>query len=494
MVVDIMGNEVRVRYAPSPTGYLHIGNARTALFNYLFARNQGGKFIIRIEDTDQSRNVEGGVENQLDYLKWLGMDWDESIDKEGEYGPYTQMERLDIYTEHTKELLNKELAYKCYCTEDELEAEREAQRARGEMPRYSGKCRHLTEDQREKLEAEGREPSIRFAVPRDKEYSFDDVVKDRVSFESNGIGDFVIVKKNGIPTYNYAVALDDHHMKISHVLRGDDHISNTPKQLMIYEAFGFEPPKFGHMTLIVNDQKKKLSKRDKSIVQYIEQYHDLGFLPEALFNFVTLLGWSPKGEEELFTKEQLIEIFDPERLSTSPAVFDSQKLYWMNNQYIKQASLDRVVELTLPHLVEAGRFPLEMTAEQKEWAQELIALYQEQLHYGREIVELTELFFKQEIQYNEEAMTVLNEEQIPEVMQGFLDQLKEVEEFEPAAIKSAIKATQKATGHKGKKLFMPIRVATTGETHGPELPQAIALLGREAVNARLNQVLAMSKA
>ncbi len=494
MVVDIMGNEVRVRYAPSPTGYLHIGNARTALFNYLFARNQGGKFIIRIEDTDQSRNVEGGVENQLDYLKWLGMDWDESIDKEGEYGPYTQMERLDIYTEHTKELLNKELAYKCYCTEDELEAEREAQRARGEMPRYSGKCRHLTEDQREKLEAEGREPSIRFAVPRDKEYSFDDVVKDRVSFESNGIGDFVIVKKNGIPTYNYAVALDDHHMKISHVLRGDDHISNTPKQLMIYEAFGFEPPKFGHMTLIVNDQKKKLSKRDKSIVQYIEQYHDLGFLPEALFNFVTLLGWSPKGEEELFTKEQLIEIFDPERLSTSPAVFDSQKLYWMNNQYIKQASLDRVVELTLPHLVETGRFPLEMTAEQKEWAQELIALYQEQLHYGREIVELTELFFKQEIQYNEEAMTVLNEEQIPEVMQGFLDQLKEVEEFEPAAIKSAIKATQKATGHKGKKLFMPIRVATTGETHGPELPQAIALLGREAVNARLNQVLAMNKA
>ncbi|MBN8210761.1 glutamate--tRNA ligase [Bacillus sp. NTK071] len=489
-----MGNEVRVRYAPSPTGYLHIGNARTALFNYLFARSQNGKFIIRIEDTDQSRNVEGGVENQLDYLKWLGMDWDESVDKEGEYGPYSQMERLDIYTEHTKELLEKELAYKCYCTEDELEAEREAQRARGEMPRYSGKCRHLTEDQREKMESEGREPSIRFAVPRDKEYAFDDVVKDRVSFESNGIGDFVIVKKNGIPTYNYAVALDDHHMKISHVLRGDDHISNTPKQLMIYEAFGFEPPKFGHMTLIVNDQKKKLSKRDKSIVQYIEQYHDLGFLPEALFNFVTLLGWSPKGEEELFTKDQLIEIFDPERLSTSPAVFDSQKLYWMNNQYIKEASIERVVELALPHLIEVGRFPLEMTPEQMEWAKELIALYQEQLHYGREIVELTELFFKQEIQYNEEAMTVLNEEQVPEVMQGFIDQLENVEEFEPAAIKSAIKATQKATGHKGKKLFMPIRVATTGETHGPELPQAIALLGREAVNARLNQVISMSKA
>ncbi|WP_377887112.1 glutamate--tRNA ligase [Alkalihalobacillus sp. R86527] len=488
-----MGNEVRVRYAPSPTGYLHIGNARTALFNYLFARSQNGKFIIRIEDTDQTRNVEGGEQNQLDYLKWLGMDWDESIDKEGEYGPYRQMERLDIYTKHTTELLEKDLAYKCYCTEDELEAEREAQRARGEMPRYSGKCRHLTEEKREELDAEGREPSIRFAVPRDKEFSFDDIVKDRVSFESNGIGDFVIVKKNGIPTYNYAVALDDHYMKISHVLRGDDHISNTPKQLMIYEAFGFEPPKFGHMTLIVNDQKKKLSKRDKSIVQYIEQYHDLGFLPEALFNFITLLGWSPKGEDEVFTKEALIEIFDAERLSTSPAVFDSQKLYWMNNQYIKAASIERVVDLALPHLIEAGRLPKEMTAEQHQWAKELISLYQEQLQYGKEIVELTELFFKQEINYNEEALVVLNEEQVPEVMEGFLHQLEEVADFKPGEIKAAIKATQKATGHKGKKLFMPIRVATTGETHGPELPNAISLLGRETVKARLNQVIALSQ-
>jgi nondiscriminating glutamyl-tRNA synthetase len=291
--------EVRVRYAPSPTGHLHIGNARTALFNYLFARNQNGKFIIRIEDTDVKRNVEGGEENQLNYLQWLGIDWDESIDKGGEYGPYRQTERIDIYRKYYQELLDNGLAYYCYCTEEELEREREEQTARGEMPRYSGKHRSLTEDQRREFEGQGRVPSIRFRVPDNKMYTFDDMVKGVMSFESSGIGDFVIVKKDGIPTYNFAVAVDDHLMKISHVLRGDDHISNTPRQLMIYEALGWEAPVFGHMTLIVNEQRKKLSKRDESIIQFIEQYESLGYLPEALFNFITFLGWSPEGEEEI---------------------------------------------------------------------------------------------------------------------------------------------------------------------------------------------------
>src|SRR5690606_32868196 len=249
--------EVRVRYAPSPTGHLHIGNARTALFNYLFARNQNGKFIVRIEDTDSKLNIEGGEESQLRYLKWLGIDWDESIDVGGEYGPYRQSERNDLYKELYDGLLEKGLAYKCYCTEEELEAEREAQQARGEMPRYSGKCRYLTDDDRAKLEAEGRQASIRIAVPEGRTYKFQYMVKDEVSFESGDFGDWVIVKKDGVPTYNFAVAVDDHYMKISHVLRGDDHISNTPKQLMIYEAFGWEPPKFGHMTLIVNENHKK---------------------------------------------------------------------------------------------------------------------------------------------------------------------------------------------------------------------------------------------
>ena len=482
-----MSSNVRVRYAPSPTGHLHIGNARTALFNYLYARNLGGTFVIRIEDTDQKRNIEGGEKSQLEYLKWLGMDWDESIDQDGGYGPYRQSERLDIYKKYYDELLEKGLAYKCYCTEDELQAEREAQAARSEMPRYSGKCAHLTEEEGQELEAQGRKPSIRFRVPQGKVYTFKDIVKDEVSFESDGIGDFVIVKKDGFPTYNFAVAVDDYLMKITHILRGDDHISNTPRQLMIFEAFGWEQPTYGHMTLIVNESRKKLSKRDESIIQFIEQYAELGYLPEALFNFIAMLGWSPEGEEEIFSKEEFIQQFDANRLSKSPALFDKQKLEWMNNQYMKKTDLEKVVELALPHLIKAGRFDEEMTADERERATKLIRLYHDQMSYGAEIVELSEQFFKETIEYSEAAQAVLAEEQVPEVMEAFYNEVDALENFEASEIKAAIKAVQKATGHKGKKLFMPIRVAVTGETQGPELPLAIELLGKEIVKTRLAQ-------
>ncbi|MFS0644877.1 glutamate--tRNA ligase [Siminovitchia sp. 179-K 8D1 HS] len=484
-----MSNDIRVRYAPSPTGHLHIGNARTALFNYLFARNKGGKFIIRIEDTDQKRNIEGGEQSQLAYLKWLGIDWDESIDKDGGYGPYRQSERNHIYEEYYHELLERGLAYKCYCTEEELEAEREAQIARKEMPRYSGKCRNLTDEDRKKLEAQGREPSVRFKVPPGKTYTFKDMVKDEVSFESDGIGDFVIVKKDGIPTYNFAVAVDDHLMEISHVLRGDDHISNTPKQLMVYEAFGWEPPVFGHMTLIVNESRRKLSKRDESIIQFIEQYAELGYLPEALFNFIAMLGWSPEGEEEIFSKEEFIDIFDASRLSKSPALFDKHKLAWMNNQYMKKLDLDKVVELSLPHLQKAGYVSEQPDEEEMQRARKLVALYQEQMSYGAEIVELSKQFFQDEIQYDGDAAAVLEEEQVPDVLQAFYDQISALEPFEAAGIKQAMKNVQKATGHKGKKLFMPIRVAVTGATRGPELPNAIELLGKEKVKNRLERLI-----
>ncbi|MGX2957796.1 glutamate--tRNA ligase [Peribacillus sp. JNUCC 23] len=484
-----MSSDIRVRYAPSPTGHLHIGNARTALFNYLFARNQGGKFIIRIEDTDQKRNIEGGEESQLQYLKWLGIEWDESVDIGGEFGPYRQSERNDIYKDLYEELLEKGLAYKCYCTEEEIEAEREEQLARNETPKYSGKCRHLTEEDRSKLEAEGRKPSIRFAVPSDKVFTFKDMVKDDVSFEAEGIGDFVIVKKDGIPTYNFAVAVDDHLMKISHVLRGDDHISNTPKQLMIYEAFGWEPPMFGHMTLIVNESRKKLSKRDESIIQFIEQYEELGYLPEALFNFITLLGWSPSGEEEIFSKEEFIKMFDADRLSKSPALFDTQKLTWMNNQYVKQLDVSRAVDLSLPHLVKAGKVSAELSEEEAKWVYQLVDLYQEQMSFGAEIVELSQLFFKEELDFEGEAKEVLAEEQVPEVMQAFLQELDTLETFTADEIKKAIKAVQKSTGQKGKKLFMPIRAAVTGQTHGPDLPKAIALLGKKKIKQRVESIL-----
>ncbi|WIM39725.1 glutamate--tRNA ligase [Paenibacillus sp. PK4536] len=480
-----MTNEIRVRYAPSPTGHLHIGNARTALFNYLFARSQGGKFIIRIEDTDIKRNIEGGEESQLTYLKWLGMNWDESIDVGGDYGPYRQTERLDIYREYWQDLLDRGLAYKCYCTEEELEQEREEQIARGENPRYSGKHRDLTDEQRAAFEAEGRVASIRFRVPENKTFTFDDIVKGEISFTTEDTGDFVIVKKDGIPTYNFAVAIDDHLMKISHVLRGEDHISNTPRQLMIYEALNWEAPIFGHMTLIVNENHKKLSKRDESIIQFIEQYDNLGYLPEAMFNFIALLGWSPEGEEEIFSREELTKIFDAKRLSKSPAVFDTHKLSHLNNVYIKNADTDRITALAVPHLQKAGRLPAELSEEQQQWAHDLVALYQEQMTSASDIVELSEVFFRTHLQMDHESQLIIGEEHVSTVLSALLEKIKASDEFSPTRAAALIKEVQKETGFKGKQLFMPIRVALTGEMHGRDLNHTIYLLGRDRVIERL---------
>ncbi len=484
-----MTKEIRVRYAPSPTGYLHIGNARTALFNYLYARSTGGKFIIRIEDTDTKRNIEGGELSQLHYLKWLGIDWDESIDVGGPFGPYRQMERLDIYKKYCDELLSKGQAYQCYCTESELEAEREAQMARGDNPLYSGKCRHLTAEEQQVLEEEGRKPSIRIVVPRGKTYTFNDMVKEQVSFESDGIGDWVIVKKDGIPTYNFAVVIDDHLMAISHVLRGDDHISNTPKQMVVYEALGWEIPTFGHMTLIVNESRKKLSKRDGSIIQFIEQYADLGYLPEAMFNFITLLGWHPGGEEELFSKEDFVKLFKSERLSKSPALFDTQKLAWINNQYMKKTDLDILVSLALPHLISAGLLPEQMSAEEMTWARKLIDLYKEHMSFGAEIVTLSALFFQEEVVRDEEGLEILAGEQVPTVLRAFLEEVEQLPEFTADEVKLAMKRVQKETGYKGKMLFMPVRVAIFGQVHGPDLMKSIELLGQDKVMARVQSLL-----
>ena len=311
------------------------------------------------------------------------------------------------------------------------------------------------------------------------------MVKGEVSFESNDFGDWVIVKKDGMPTYNFAVAIDDHHMKITHVLRGDDHISNTPKQLMVYDVLGYEPPIFGHMTLIVNENKKKLSKRDGSILQFIEQYRDLGYLPEALFNFITLLGWTPGGEEEIFSKDELIEKFEASRLSKSPAFFDKQKLEWINNQYMKTKDTDTVFEMSMPFLMEAGL----VEPSDKEWAYKLVELYQPQMSYAKEIVELSELFFKDELTMNDEAKAVLEVESVPTVLKALKTKLEQLEDFEAAAIKKEIKSIQKETGIKGKNLFMPIRVAVSGQTHGPELPNTIELLGKEKVSKRIDDVL-----
>lgn len=483
-----MTKEVRVRYAPSPTGQLHIGGARTALFNYLFARHHDGKFIVRIEDTDIERNIEGGELSQLENLRWLGIDYDESVDIGGPYAPYRQMERLDIYKEHAEKMLADGHAYKCFCTSEELEAERDRQKEAGiAAPMYNGKCRNLSADEVAGKEAAGEAYTIRMRVPADVTYTVEDMVRGTVTFESKDVGDWVLVKANGIPTYNYAVVLDDYFMKISHVLRGEEHLSNTPKQLMVFNAFGWEAPMYGHMTLIINESRKKLSKRDESIIQFITQYKNLGYLPEAMFNFFALLGWSPEGEEEIFSKEQLIELFDEKRLSKSPSMFDTNKLTWMNNQYMKKLSAEEVAAMAIPHLQKAGKLPAELSAEQQNWAERLVGLYQEQMSFGAEIVELSEQFFADELHYDEEAMAVLNEEQVPAVMTAFQGQIEQMESFDADSIKAAIKAVQKETGAKGKGLFMPIRVVATGQTHGPDLPNAISLLGKEKVLARVSK-------
>lgn len=486
-----MTKKVRVRYAPSPTGHLHIGNARTALFNYLFARHHDGEFIIRIEDTDQKRNIEGGEESQLENLKWLGIEWDESPENPGEYGPYRQSERKDIYDPLIDQLLMSNRAYKCYCTEEELEEEREAQRARGEMPHYGGKCAQLSAAEQKAKEEEGITPVIRFRVPKENTYTFEDLVKGHISFEAESVGgDFVIRKRDGFPTYNFAVAVDDHYMKITHILRGDDHIANTPKQMMIYEAFDWKVPEFGHMTLIINSETgKKLSKRDESILQFIEQYRELGYLPEAMFNFIALLGWSPVGEDEIFDPKTLIDIFDSSRLSKSPAAFDAKKLEWINNHYMKAADLETVTELAKPHLVKAGRIEENLSPEQEEWVKNLVSLYHEQMSFGAEIVELSELFFTEAPTLGNEAREVLTGETVPEVLAAFDKALDEVEPFDAENIKKGIKAVQKETGIKGKNLFMPIRIAVTGQMHGPQLNETIELLGREKTKKHLEEVL-----
>ena len=485
--------KVRVRYAPSPTGNLHIGNARTALFNYLFAKHYGGDFVLRIEDTDFKRNKEEGERSQLKYMDWLGLDYDEGIEKEKEFGPYRQSERLDIYKKYAEQLLAEDKAYKCYMTAEELEAEREEQIANGLPPRYSGKHAHLTKEEQEAFEKEGRKPSIRIRVPQDRTYSFDDMVKGELSFEGHDFGDFVIVKNDGVATYNFAVAIDDHLMEISHVLRGDDHVSNTPKQLVVYEALGFEPPRFGHMTLIVNENKKKLSKRDETIIQFIEQYDDLGYLPEALFNFITLLGWSPEGEQEIFSKEEFIKIFDEKRLSKSPAFFDNNKLTWINNQYIKAQPLERIVELSLPFFVKEGVATKEEVENNGAWFEKLISLYQPQMSYGAEIVELTKQFFNENIKFDEEELEILKQDSTKVVFEDFLGKLDSIQEFTADNIKTLIKSIQKDTGVKGKNLFMPIRIASTGSMHGPELNTSLELLGKERVSARVKVALDLIK-
>lgn len=476
--------KVRVRYAPSPTGFLHIGNARTALFDYLVAKHHGGDFVLRIEDTDIERNVEGGEESQLYFLNWLGIVPDESPDKpKPEYAPYRQMERLDIYNEYVEKLLASGDAYKCYCTTEELDEDYKRQVAAGhQSTRYSRTCLHLDDETKQRYETEGRPYSVRLRVPTDATYTFNDMVRGEISFESKDIGDWVIVKSNGIPTYNFAVVIDDHLMEISHVFRGEEHISNTPKQMMLYEMFGWDIPLFGHMTLIVNENGKKLSKRDNSIMQYISQYKDQGYLPEAMFNFMALLGWSPKGEKELFTHEELIAEFSEDRLSKAPSMFDVTKLTWMNHQYLKEKEDGEWLSFVRP-FAEAAH---DLTNKDEAWIEKCLLLFKEQLQYGEEIGTLIEPYFV-EPELTDSEKEVLEWETTPVVAQAFLNNLSE--SWDVDSLKEAFNAAKTESGLKGKPLFMGLRVSATHQTHGPDLMSALYLLGRDVVEKRLNEYI-----
>jgi nondiscriminating glutamyl-tRNA synthetase len=481
--------ELRVRFAPSPTGPFHIGGARSALFNWLLAKKCGGKLVLRVEDTDLERSSKASEENIKGALRWLGITWDEGADVGGPYGPYHQTQRLDIYKEHTDKLLAEGKAYYCYCTEEELEQERQAQLAKGETPRYGGHCRHLSDDERSALEAQGRKRTVRFHVPEGEKIIIKDMVRGVVSFDSDGVGDFVIVKSDGIPVYNYAVVIDDHLMRITHVVRAEEHLSNTPRQILLYQAFGFPLPEFGHISLILGKDRSKMSKRHGATS--VEQYRQLGYLPEALVNFLALLGWAPSGEQEIFSLEELVQEFSMDRVAKNPAVFDIDKLNWINSQYIRKTDPEVLTEMAIPHLREAGYVGAELSGEERSWLVQVVDAVREYISYVAQVADHADIFFQDDVEFeNEEAAAVLKDEDIARVMETFRSKLLQLEIVDVENVKGLLKAITKELKLGGKKVYMPLRVALTGRMHGPDLYNIIPIIGRERIIARLDATMA----
>lgn len=478
-----MKDKVRVRYAPSPTGFLHIGGARSALFNFLYAKKFVGSFILRVEDTDLERNVLGGEESQLNDLIWLGIVPDESPQKPNpKYGPYRQTERLGLYHEYAKWLADHGYVYECFCSEEELQASRDAQLDRGvSAPQYNRRCLHLSEEQKEKFRREGRKPCLRLHVKDHHEIAFDDLVRGHISFNNDDIGDWVIVKSNGIPTYNFAVVIDDHLMEISHVFRGEEHLSNTPKQIQLYEYFMWEQPQFGHMTIIVNENGKKLSKRDNTVLQFMSQYRDLGYLPEAIVNFILLLGWAPPTERELYTLQEACHEFDPKRLSSSPSTFDPNKLLWMNHQYIHDLNDEQYYDFIVPFI---GQI-VDLKLKKKEDILLLANLFKEQIRYGKEIIDLLKpIIIPSEI-IDKESLDILALETTSVVLENFIKEIEKFVAINQEVVKEAFKNVTLATGIKGKNLYMPVRLKLTGLMHGAEMVNIIHVLGKEETLRRL---------
>ncbi len=477
-----MERETRVRFAPSPTGPLHIGGARSALFNWLFARRRGGKMVLRVEDTDTERSTRESEAEIMESLRWLGLTWDEGVDTGGERGPYRQRERLHIYGPHVKGLLREGKAYYCFCSAEELESGRQEMLSRGEVPRHQGDCLSLPHEEVKERLARGEKAAIRFKVPAGREVVIPDLVRGEVTFKTDGIGDFIIIKSDGIPTYNFAVVVDDLEMGITHVIRAEEHLSNTPRQVLIYEALGADLPHFAHISLILGEDRSKMSKRHGATS--IFQYRRMGYLPEALVNYLALLGWSPEEEEEFFTLEELARAFSLDRVTKSPAVFDSEKLNWMNGCYLRKLPPERLLSHSLPYLQEAGYAAGEIAPEREEWLKAVLVSIQTKVEYLAQVPEQASVYFGGVKDPEEgEAREFIRKGRL--LLQELLQRVEGVETWDEENIKEALKVLGKDLKIKGKSLFMPVRAAVSGQLWGPELPTLMCLLGREGVKERI---------
>lgn len=484
-----MEKKLKVRFAPSPTGPFHIGGARSALFNWLVARHADGTFLVRIEDTDLKRSTKESEENIKDSLKWLGMNWDEGIDVGGPHGPYRQTERLDLYKKEVQRLLDEGKAYYCYCSAEELEKSRKAQLDAGKTPIYDEHCRHLTEEEKARYEAEGRKPVVRLKVRKDGVFAFDDMVRGHVEFQAAGVGDFIIMKSDGIPVYNFAVVIDDAFMEVTHVIRAEEHLSNTPRQLAIYEALGYKPPKFGHISLILGEDHKKMSKRHGATS--VTEYRNMGYLPEAVVNYLALLGWTPKGEQEIFTEEELIKQFSMKRVSSNDAVFDINKLNWINFQYMKKLDADQLYAQIFPFLVKAGYVEESVTEEKKDWLKKVIWFMKDHIYFAGQAADELKFFFEDMPKITDEnVLAIMKEETSGKLLKAFIEDLKALETFDQAEIKKCFNACMKAQGIKGKAAYEPTRIALTGVTQGPGMFEMMELFGREKTMDRLEAALA----
>ena len=469
----------RTRFAPSPTGFMHIGNLRTAIFEYLVAKHNGGEFILRIEDTDQNRKVEGAIDFIYNTLKLCNMDIDEGPNNAGKYGPYIQSERLDIYKKYAEWLVKEGHAYYCFCTEETLEEMRKICDARKVPFMYDGRCSNLSKEEIEEKIKNGEKYVIRQKMPKYGYSIVHDVVYGDVKVENKILEDQILLKSDGYPTYNFANVVDDHLMGITHVIRGNEYLAQTPKYNLLYEAFGWEAPTYIHVPMVLGSDGNKLSKRNGD-ASFMDLYNE-GYLPSAIVNYLVLLGWSPKENQELFTMDELIKAFDEKRISNSPATYDIKKLQWFNQKYIKNLKDDEYLKFIRPFLTH------DVSDKSEEWINKLLLIYKDHLSYGKEIDELVNIFFNDEINISKENEEFLNSDEIiPTVINAYREEISNLDDWTIENLAEVINKVKEKTGAKGKLLYMPIRIKISGVEHGPELPDELYLIGKKKVIERLS--------